>query len=652
MTATTTTASVVVRRRRGRLRRLPPPLPPRKVEKPLSALRLLMLLVAAGWDEGAGAFLVVPRGAPRFCHRRGTRSGYSGGIFYSSSSASDNGGSSDGRSYPAPPSVAGARTYLRWKKIPKESNSEDDGNASPEHNKRQAVWAMQTSVTTFERTVVADSKDSGRKGRMERVHLHAQLHFGNREYFELYNSPDFDRNHQAILYELLVDEELLQEQGGDEESPTGCHNLLRQLRRLDPDLFSEQQQTASLLQASANDKALAQQYGWTCQADAIRYRGGNGENKWIHADLTRQEFLRLLEKREQGDTPAKSGTDGGQPLWRLAQQRNSFLPSLLATGPANEAATALLVGPPLAATAGRRGGRSPPSSAVAFRQSIFSRTVSILRAALWMTVPAPELSILLLDWSALFVDDAKNSATLVPLILLDMIQLAVRGRIQAVRQLYFGQVVLSGNSGGGAADDSLLVTERNQHAIRVLEEVLNQQQHHQSRNGNGGGGTTDVALLYGSSHCEDLHDRLLSLGFVPASKEWRTAFDVPVEVTAAGILMPQEELVDMVLKQQKIRDDVDDSDNAFGNMYQGVRSVFSSMTADRTTRGVLVILLAYLTVGGLDWIATWESIAQDAVSASSLEVGVDAVLYLIRHVLLYVALSKLLLDWSGNKPQS
>ena len=59
-----------------------------------------------------------------------------------------------------------------------------------------------------------------------------------------------------------------------------------------------------------------------------------------------------------------------------------------------------------------------------------------------------------------------------------------------------------------------------------------------------------------------------------------------------------------------------------------------------------VLVTLYLTVSAGDWISTWQSLIQ---ADSALDVSLDAFLYLIRHVLLYVGLSKLvLLDWQTS----
>jgi hypothetical protein len=75
------------------------------------------------------------------------------------------------------PSLA-YHTYARWQQSP-------------------TAWDMQKAVTTFQRNDTI-------------VELHAQLHFGTAEYFEYYNSGSFNAQRDAMLYELLTDDTLLE----------------------------------------------------------------------------------------------------------------------------------------------------------------------------------------------------------------------------------------------------------------------------------------------------------------------------------------------------------------------------------------------------------------------------------------------------------
>ena len=74
-------------------------------------------------------------------------------------------------------------------------------------NRKGDLWQMQTALTTFRR---------GSDGKV--VELHAQQHFGDEHYFWYWNSDvRFNDRHDCVLFELLVDEDLLEEgRGGDQ----------------------------------------------------------------------------------------------------------------------------------------------------------------------------------------------------------------------------------------------------------------------------------------------------------------------------------------------------------------------------------------------------------------------------------------------------
>jgi len=394
--------------------------------------------------------------------------------------------------------------YIRW-------------NSSP------TCWQMQTAVTTFQR-----------KNNTQTVELHAQLHFAdNKGYYDLYNQQAFYQQRDAILYELLVDEELL------------SNGRLRQLSN-----------GQSPVAASPQDQATARLYNWHCQVDSINY----AQPKWFHADWTRQEFLQQSQQQQHTS----------KPLWQI-----SPLPSAAA-----EAATALLQGPPILSTTSSQQSRRLftnlflPGNALA----------TGLRALLWMTIPSPEISILILDWSSTLLNSISQIG-------MPILNLLATGRWNQARQLVFGQVVLSAsrqqehNSASSTPNWNLLVTQRNNHALQVLNETLKENK--------------DIALLYGCSHCIDLHDKLVQQDFQVVQTEWRTAWSVAVPI--------------------------------------------QSSTTTRLWTPALLLLL-YFGIGGMDWIATLQDVAQAADQHDTITITVDALLYLMRHVLFYVGLSKFVLD--------
>lgn len=395
------------------------------------------------------------------------------------------------------PNLQEQARYVRW-------------SPSAEQNSTTASWlALQTAVTTWtkgERTLC----------------LHSQIHLGSKSYYESYmTDPIFDST--PTLYELLVDQELLQYET--------------------PDLARLQQP----VQASTTDQSLALQYGLECQANIIDYARRN----WYHADWTRQEYATKVAK--------------------------SFAPS-------SEAATALFVGPPL-------------STNKASRRRIFTNLflpgnyfALFLRAVLWLAVPSPELSILLLDWSSTWQDGDNKSikSQMISPIAQAVLQSIASGRWMTVRQLLFGQVLLAGHKAvGSSATDpqSACIGGRNDRALQVVDAAFETL------------GTHELFLLYGCNHCPDLHQKIQAKGFSCQGTEWRTVWSLSKD--------------DSISKESlwKIP--------------------------------IVVGFICYLGIDGADWIGTIQEIvsAQDVASS-----GITALLYLARHVGLYLGMSKFLLD--------
>jgi hypothetical protein len=426
--------------------------------------------------------------------------------------------------------TANDNKYLRWKK-------EDD------------AWKMQTAVTVFQRG-------------NQTVELHAQLHFGDAEYFEFYsNSEDF-KKHDSVHYELLIDESLLSYDHG-------------------------RWQLNSPITASPNDQQLGNSLGWKCQADSIDYTKPN----WIHADFTRQEFVKLSEAKE-----GSSSTSGNTPLWQLASWSHS-------SSAAAEAMSALLVGPPTLSYSARFLKRRLFTNLFLPGNALANQ----LRAALWFTVPAPELSILLFDWSTLFlgsrssgiISSSKNlNPSGLSQVALPILSSLFHLNIRQTRQFLFGQVLVSSASTAATNDSSnwsLIVTKRNDHALGVLEKSCHDKKSSSSK--------YSTALLYGSMHCPDLHNKLTKMGFVPINTWWRTAWSVQEQA--------QKE----------------------------------------TFWPALFLLGIFLSVGALDWIGVMGGVSLAWEQRDYGEAGLAAGLYLVRHVLLYLGLSKFLVDWNNQNEE-
>jgi hypothetical protein len=349
---------------------------------------------------------------------------------------------------------------------------------------------LQTAITTWTRN---DQK----------LFLHAQVHVGSPEYYDYYRTdPTFDdARTTTVLYELLVDDTLLtyDEDFANYNDTASGHGS----RGGGGGLFLGR--ILHQVVASEKDQALAKQYGWVCQANRIDYARRN----WYHADFTRQEYYARLRQRPEDSRPV-----------------------------VQEAATALFVGPPL-------------SSNRASRRRIFTNLflpgnsfALFLRVILWVAVPSPELSILLLDWSSTFwqqreedqrrasmssssIHSNKPSSSSfkgqISPIAQAVLQSLAYGKWNVARQLVFGQVLIAGHKAVGlsATDtDTASMGERNDRALAAVDETF--------RRRTNGDNVDTVHLLYGCNHCPDLHQKLQARGFTCVSIDWRTVWTASI----------------------------------------------------------------------------------------------------------------------------
>jgi len=380
---------------------------------------------------------------------------------------------------------------------------------------------LQTSVTTLTRET--------RDGRTENVQLHAQIHFGTREYFDYYNT---EIKTDSVHYELLVDEYLMQ------------GKTLRY---------------ADLLTASPADQQMAKQYGLTCQLDVIDY----SKSDWIHADYCRGEF-------RQSVIGSTSTENIKEPLWALASSSTTW--------PGAEALDAVFRPP----------ARLAKSSVT--DHTLISISSIFIRILFWMLVPAPELSVLLLDWSK-----SKPLGRISP-IALPFFELLLSGQLLSARQLIFGQMLVSGQR--EAEQNFQLIKCRNDRAMNVLMTTLEGENIDKTA-------TKTTALLYGAAHCPDLYQRLCAQGFVAEKTTWRTAWTVFVP--------------------------------SFGRT--------NGMISPNALAIGLVIMPLYFLFGGLDWILTCQQLFEDLLSSqNNLDASATELLYLIRHVALYLTFAKFVVN--------
>lgn len=485
-------------------------------------------------------------------------------------------------------------------------------------------FELQTAVTTFQRGKQA-------------VQVHAQIHLADSEYFDYYNAASFNANKTAVFYELLLDECLLKSDdddmahGNDDSLNTDSRRKVKSLKASRSSLFSS---SASVIQASPSDHVIALQYGWSCQADTIDY----SQPRWYHADFTRQYFFQVLKDQQSKnaahpDSLSNDDDDDASlsrrqpPLWWLASSNANGKKKLPLPEAALEAATALLVGPPTVVQQQHQSGivsavsSSSSNATMMIRRRLFTNLflpgdsfATWLRYLLWIAVPSPEVSILLLDWSSVwFLPNASSSTPRGhrPINTARFSQMAwplmralMAGRLDQLKQLVFGQVVLAGHVAAAASvaedDNSLLIAQRNDHALCLLQDELERKEQQQIG--------TVIALLYGCNHCPDLHSKLVDIGFQAVQTEWRTAWSVKLPIP----------------------DGVNNDSIGTQNMTNLV--------------GFGFMVGSFLAVSGADWVSTLQDIAQAAKRADTASVVGLVFFYLVRHALLYVGLSKVILE--------
>ena len=378
-----------------------------------------------------------------------------------------------------------------------------------------------------------------------------------------------------------------------------------------PDPISRQQFPNPIM-PPPNDEATANAYGLTCQLNVIDYTRSN----WIHCDTTREEFNSMIMNAPQQDM---EGSSKKQPqLPQQQQQQPAWALASTTASPIQEYAGAILK---------PKTPSIPSSSNYISSQRLFSNLflpgsnlVAAFRLLLWIFSPSPEVSILLLDWSSL--NDPKPTGGMSP-VLTPVIRSIVNGNWMEAKRLVFAQLLVSGQTAGG--QDLVLVKGRNDVAIEVLKKAT-------------GGDNTAMdgetvsnrvepslrpvrnkrnAVLYGAMHCQDLQSKLENLGYSVSKVDWRTCWSVTVPSPGSGGVFES-------ISKSGGREGLDDL--GFG----------------------LLVLPFYLMIGGLDWLATVQGIAQSLDSASYLDCVAVALFYLVRHVALYLGLAKFVVQWDGE----
>mmetsp|Transcript_26330 Transcript_26330/g.77844 ORF Transcript_26330/g.77844 Transcript_26330/m.77844 type:complete len:570 (-) Transcript_26330:299-2008(-) len=460
--------------------------------------------------------------------------------------------------------------------------------ASPERHIRLLPRSLRGDRRKFDvQTAVTSYSKTLPDGSEVTVDLHAQIHVGDRAYYGYYSDPDFTNQHDRVHFELVVGEGLLAD---DRNGGVGGARTLRPAA-----------DGGNPLAAPPADADMARGYGLACQVESINY----ARKGWVHADYTREEFTELAADR-RGDGITEDDT---RPVWALASSASSSslpLPSALA-----EFVSAL--SRPLSPSV-------PLSSPVARR--LFSNLflpgdalAALIRSFLWLAAPSPEAFVALLDWSSL---TPRPTGGISPAAL-PVLECLLSGNVVEARRLVFGQMVVSGqslaeNSGGrgdGVAD--LLLNKRNDRAMEVLRRSIEEDGCHRN------------ALLFGGTHCRGLDSRLRSMGFAPRKTEWRTAWSVEVPKFGLGF-------------------------RNNGGAVGGLSGAATAFAGTATPDGLAVALVAvplYLALGGWDWLSTIRDVGEALESGHVVDAGLEVSLYLIRHVALYLGLSKFVIEWDG-----
>ena len=77
---------------------------------------------------------------------------------------------------------------------------------------------------------------------------------------------------------------------------------------------------------------------------------------------------------------------------------------------------------------------------------------------------------------------------------------------------------------------------------------------------------------------------------------------------------------------------------------EGVISSLSPSALESAAVG-LVVLPLYLLIGGMDWVSTLQELGSAFENGQYLDGMAGMILYLVRHVALYVGISKFVIDW-------
>lgn len=464
-------------------------------------------------------------------------------------------------------------------------------------NNKQRIFELQTAVATMSKKLEDGSEVT--------IDLHAQLHFGENNYFQFYNDKAFGDKYDNIFYELIISDELLHNERD------GTRRLLPITNRRDINMphqyDSRPIDNPNPVAPPPSDESTASSYGLACQINVVDYTKPN----WIHCDVTREEYSSILSS-SSSSSPTSSSTQ--QPIWAL---------SSTAMTPIQEYASALVR--PFTPSVSQRS--LSQFSSVRLFSNLFlpgANLASIFRILLWVLSPSPEVSILLLDWSSIV--NPKPSGMISP-IFVPSLESLLSGNLLNARRLIFAQLLVSGQTAGG--QDLNLVRKRNSVALNILmNKVEKPYRRNQSMR------TNNHAVLYGAMHCQDLQSRLEKMGYSLKKVEWRKSWSVNVPKFGVG--------ENLMFGENRARQG---GDNKINPMFM---SDFASANTPSDIGVGLVIVPLYLLIGGLDWLGTAKDIACALDGSLWTEAVAVTVFYVLRHLALYMSLAKFVVEWDGE----
>jgi len=375
----------------------------------------------------------------------------------------------------------------------------------------------------------------------QKVEIHGVVHFGTNDYFT-YLNDDVSKKCDLILYELIVPQSFLTNRDTDKTIK----------RRLNREIAS-----------STNDQNTALQLGLTCQANVIDFQDKN----WYCADLTKEELTSIEELHSSN----KKNIPGAELLSAFFQ--------------------------PISPSSQQEQEQQPKTRLFSNLFLPGTTFASFLRYCLWLGLPAPDLSILLLDYASL-IPRPKGDSMISP-IASTVFSNILKGNIQIVRQLLFSNIITSSHFRTPNPNESLV--QRNNHALDVLYSHLED------------GDNKDIALVYGVHHCPDILSKLLQYDdsqYVVVDRSWRTAFNMSSATT----------------------------EKAKANKNNPSLAIM-----------ITLIALGYLSLSAFDWFSLLQAFALGIEHQMDVfEITFDVFAYVLRHLIVYLTLVKFLIQWDDR----